>query len=192
MFNLGHLQIYVMVVQVLFRETFTSQFQVRIWFQYVPVPSMVPSPSLTFWATSQVPLMRHKYQIPQVSTKKQNKTSSYQPPPMGGVFSPQNGVAKNGTPSTPIHLRHADLKVGSKGNFPTFNFPTHQPSTSQLTNLQLPNSPTFNFPSFNFPKLSGKDLEPVRLHPITSKWINSFKSPWSHWSSRAQPLEVVF
>ncbi len=65
--------------------------------------------------------------------------------------------------------------------------------TSSYTNLQLPTEAHFFFStnqkinhppptyhhksSFNFPKVSGKDLEPVRLHPMTSKWINSFISP---------------
>ena len=104
-----------------------------IWFQYVPVPSMVPSPFPEFlghkpstFTEAQIK-KSHKFQ-----QKKQSKTSSYQPPPKGGVFSPQNGVAKNGTPSTPIHFKARRFK-GSKGNFPTFNFPTHQPSTSQAS-----------------------------------------------------------
>lgn len=92
---------------------------------YPPLPWVFgPQAKYLYWSTNK--------KIPQVSTKKQSKTSSYQPPPKGGVFSPQNGVAKNGTPSTPIHFKARRFK-GSKGNFPTFNFPTHQPSTSQAS-----------------------------------------------------------
>lgn len=124
-----------------------------------PSQLLVPSPP---WVLG--PLGLCTFNEP-TNIKSKHPTS---PPPTGGFLNPKGGCEK------------------WHPNFPSMKGTERHRRLQGPTNLQLPNIisgssnsklSSHNSPSINFRKVSGKDLEPVRLHPITSKWINSFKSP---------------
>ena len=90
-------------------------------------------PFLSFWATSQVPLIRHKYQIPQVSTK--NKTKHHPISPLQRVvFFHPKGLRKMAPfPSHPLKANR--FRVGSRAKTTSqanLQLPFRQPSTSQV------------------------------------------------------------